>query len=157
MKTFQRILTHKKRGDGTILTMILVFILITMTVTIGEYYRIHMLQQDIEYQIQRAVNCAVEYAMGDSYRQDKIINLNITEAKKQFYKYIKEDTGLDNEYRKYTDEKMKYRLYFTKVEGTSNPAVFTVVGYAEADSLFAFLAGEIKIPFNISSTNYRTD
>lgn len=147
----------KKSGDGTILTMILVFVLITMTVLIGEYFRIHMLGQDIEYQIQRAVNCSVEYAMGDSYRQDKIINLNVAEAKKQFYKYIKADTGLDNEYKKFMDGKVKYRLYFTKADGTSNPAVFTVSGYAEAESLFSFLPGKIKLPFKISSTNYRLD
>ena len=147
----------KKRCDGTILTMIIVFFLVSMTVTVGEYFRIHMLQQDIEYQIQRSVNCAVEFAMGDSYRQDKIINLDVDEAKREFYKYLSEDTGLDDEYKKYSGSRVQYRLFLTDVSGTSNPAVFKVQGYAEADSLFSFLIGKIKIPFSISSTNYRTD
>lgn len=147
----------KKRCDGTILTMIIVFFLVSMTVTVGEYFRIHMLQQDIEYQIQRSVNCAVEFAMGDSYRQDKVINLNVDDAKDEFYKYLKEDTGLDDEYKKYSGGRVSYKLFINDVSGNSNPAVFTVKGYAEADSLFSFLIGKIKIPFNISSTNYRTD
>ena len=116
-----------------------------------------MLQQNIEYQMQRSVNCAVEYAMGDSYRQDKIINLNVTIAKAEFYRYIREDSGLDSMYRKYKNERLSYRLYFTSVTGTSNPAILTVCGRAEADSLFSFLAGKIKIPFEISTTNYRLD
>ena len=147
--------TLKKRGEGTILTMIIVFMVVSMSVTVGEYYRIHMLQQDVEYQLQRSVNCAVEYAMGDSYRQDKIVNLNVNEAKTQFRKYIVEDTGLDDELRKYKGGREQYKLHISSLTGTSNPATFTVKGYAEADTLFSFLTQKIKIPFNISSTNYR--
>lgn len=147
----------KKNCSGTILTMILVFFLVTFIVTIGEFYRIHLLQQDIEYQLQRSVNCAVEYSMGDSYRQDKIVNLNVDLAKLEFYKYLSEDVGLDSSHRKFKDGKLKYRLYFTSIGGTSNPAVLTVKGRVEADSLFDFLSGKIKIPFSISSTNYRLD
>lgn len=148
---------NKKKCSGTILTMILVFFMVTFIVTIGEFYRIHLLQQDVEYQLQRSVNCAVEFSMGDSYRQDKIVNLNVTLAKREFYKYLSEDVGLDSNHRKYQDGKLQYRLYFTSVGGTRNPAVLTVEGRVEADSLFSFLSGNIKIPFRISSTNYRVD
>ena len=157
VKITKSALLNKKKCSGTILTMILVFFLITFIVTIGEFYRIHLLQQDVEYQLQRSVNCAVEFAMGDSYRQDKIVNLDVTLAKREFYKYLIEDVGLDSGHRKFKDGQLKYRLYFTSVRGTSNPAVLTVNGRVEADSLFAFLSGKIKIPFSISSTNYRVD
>lgn len=69
-KSVRSVLLSKKKCSGTILTMILVFFLITFIVTIGEFYRIHLLQQDVEYQLQRSVNCAVEFSMGDSYRQE---------------------------------------------------------------------------------------
>ena len=151
-------LQSKRKCSGTILTMIMVFFMITFIVTVGEFYRIHILQQDIEYQLQRSVNCAVEFAMGDSYRQDKIVNLDVALAKKEFYKYLSEDVGLDSNYRKYKNGKMTYRLYFSSVAGSSNLAELTVKGRAEADSLFAFLTdAKIKIPFKISSTNYRVD
>lgn len=156
-KSAKSALLNKKKCSGTILTMILVFFLITFIVTIGEFYRIHLLQQDVEYQLQRSVNCAVEFSMGDSYRQDKIVNLDVNLAKREFYKYLSEDVGLDSSHRKYKDGKLKYKLYFTSVGGTSNPAVLTVKGKVEADSPFAFLSGKIKIPFSISSTNYRLD
>ncbi len=156
--TWKSHLQNKKRADGLILTMVIVFVIITLTVTVGEFYRIHLLQQDIEYQLQRSVNCAVEFAMGDSYRQDKIVNLNVTEAKREFYKYLQIDVGLDSRNRKYKNGKLSYRLYFDDVSGTINPAVFTVRGEVEAPSLFAFLTVKnIKIPFEISSTNYRVD
>ena len=154
----KKILNNKKRGDGTIFTMIIVFFILMFSVTIGEYYRIHILEEEIEYQLQRSVNCAVEFAMGDAYRQDKIINLDVTEAKRQFLKYIIKDTGLDTSYRKIKNGRTEYRLHFESISGSSNPALLSVEGYAEAYSLFTFLSGKmVKIPFNISSTNFRID
>ena len=153
----KQIFATKKYGEGTLLTMIIVFVIVSMTVTVGEYFRIHMLQQDIEYQLQRSVNCAVEYAMGDSYRQDRIINLDVNEARTQFTRYITEDTGLDSQLRKIKGTREEYKLNIDTMTGTSNPAIFTVSGTAEADTLFSFLIGKIVIPFEISSTNYRLD
>ena len=150
-------LNAKKNGSGLLMVMILVFFLITFIVTVGEFYRIHIMQQEIEMHLQRTVNCAVEYAMGDSYRQDKIVNLNVGLAKNKFYKFLGDDMGLDSYNRKYKNDKLIYSLKFTSVNGTSNPAVFTVKGYATARSLFSFLTGNIEIPFNISSTNFRMD
>ena len=133
-------LAKKKKGSGLLLVMILVFFMITFIVTVGEFYRVHIMQQEIEMHLQRTVNCAVEYAMGDSYRQDKIVNLNVGLAKNKFYKFLGDDMGLDSYNRKYRDGKFIYRLNFTSVNGTSNPAVFTVKGYATARSLFSFFA-----------------
>jgi len=148
---------YKKSAEVNILIMIIAFVLIMLTVTVGEFFRIHMLQQDIEYQLQRSVNCAVEYAMGDSYRQDKINKLNVAVAESEFYTYLQDDVGLDSSHRKYKDGKLVYRLHFTDVSGIISPAEFTVKGYAQAKSIFSFLTNDIKIPFKISSTNYRVD
>jgi hypothetical protein len=152
-----KFIRRKKPCEGMILTMIIVFVLITFSTVIGEFYRIHILQQDIEYQLQRSVNCAVEYAMGDSFRQDKIVNLDVALAKSEFYKYIGSAVGLDSENKKYKNGKVIYKLNFSSVSGTSNPAVFTVKGTAEASSLFSFLVEKVEIPFQVSSTNYRLD
>lgn len=64
----KKILYRKKNGSGLLFVMILVFFLITFIVTVGEFYRIHIIQQEVEYNLQRTVNCVVEYAIGDSYR-----------------------------------------------------------------------------------------
>ena len=156
-KWLLKFISHKKQCGGLILTMIIVFVVVTFSAVIGEFYRIYILQQDIEYQLQRSVNCAVEFAMGDSYRQDKVVNLDVTLAKSEFYKHLESDIGLDGYNRKYKNGKLMYKLSFSNVSGTSNPSIFTVQGTAEANSIFSFLAGTIKIPFKISSTNFRVD
>lgn len=153
----KNVLAKRKKGSGLLLIMILVFFMVTFIVTVGEFYRIHILHQEIETHLQRTVNCAVEYAMGDSYRQDKIVNLNVGLARTQFYKFLGEDMGLDSYNRKYKNGELVYTLYFSSVNGTSNPAVFTVKGTAKARSLYTFLIGDIEIPFDISSTNFRVD
>lgn len=146
-----------KKGSGLILVMILVFFLVTFIVTVGEFYRIHILQQDIETHLQRTVNSTVEYSMIDSYRQDKRTELDVGLARNRFLPFLRVDMRLDNQNRRKSNGGLSYTLYFTSVNGTSNPAVFTVKGYAKAQSLFTFLVGEIEIPFEISSTNFRTD
>lgn len=153
----KKMLCRKKNGSGLLFVMILVFFLITFIVTVGEFYRIHIIQQEVEYNLQRTVNCAVEYAMGDSYRQDKIVNLDVGVAKNMFCEFVSEDMGLDSENRKYKGGRLIYTLEFTEINGSSNIAVFTVKGTASARSLFSFLTGNVEIPFNISSTNFRTD
>lgn len=74
-----------------------------------------------------------------------------------FCEFLREDMGLDSENRKYKRGKIIYTLKFTEISGNSNIAVFTVKGIASASSLFSFLTGNVEIPFNISSTNFRTD
>lgn len=128
-------LCKRKKGSGLLLVMILVFFMITFIVTVGEFYRVHIMQQEIEMHLQRTVNCAVEYAMGDSYRQDKIVNLNVGLAKNKFYKFLGDDMGLDSYNRKYKKRQTVYSLKFTSVNGTSNPGSITVKGYATARSL----------------------
>lgn len=157
IKWLLKSISCKKPCGGMVLTMIIVFVLVTFSTVIGEFYRIYILQQNIEYQLQRSVNCAVEYAMGDSYRQDKIVNLDVALAKSEFYKYLGTDVGLDSENKKRKNGDVIYKLNFSSVTGTNNPAVFTVKGIAEASSLFSFLVGKIEIPFQVSSTNYRLD
>lgn len=146
-----------KRGDGIILTMMLVFVVLSLVCVIGQYMQMYLFQQKIEYELQRAVNCAVEYAMGDSYRQDKIGYLNVQTAKQEFEKYIREDMGLDAQNRKYQNGKIAYSLLFQRIEGTTQPPEFSVRGMAQTKAMFPFLIGDIEMPFRIKSTNFRTD
>ncbi len=150
-------LLKNKRGDGIVLTMILVFVILSLICVIGQYMQMYLFQQKIEYELQRAVNCAVEYAMGDSYRQDKIGYLNVQTAKQEFEKYLREDMGLDSANRKYQNGKLNYSLYFQRINGTAEPPEFSVKGIAASKAMFSFLIGDISISFQVKSTNFRTD
>lgn len=150
-------LLKDKRGDGLILTMIIVFIVLSLTCVVGQYYYMYTLQQRLETALQRAVNCAVEYAMGDSYRQDKVGNLDVDTAKRELYQYLKKDMGLDDMHRKYNGGRLVYTIRLDRVHGTTDPPAFEIQGITRAKTLFSFLIGDIEIPFQIASTNFRTD
>ena len=102
--------------------------------TVGEFYRIHIMQQEIGNSFCNERSTARLNMRWCSYRQDKITNLNVGVAKTKFYKFIRDDMGLDSNNRKYKDGKLVYTLEFVSVNGTSNPAVFNVKGYASARS-----------------------
>lgn len=146
-----------KRGDGLILTMIIVFIVLSLTCVIGQYFYMYTLQQRMETELQRAVNCAVEYAMGDSYRQDKEGHLDVEAAKSELYKYLRHDMGLDDMNRKYNGGKLAYTIRLDNVSGQKEPPEFRIRGVTRAKTMFSFLMGDIEIPFKISSTNFRVD
>ena len=47
---------ENKRGDGLILTMVIVFIVLSLCCVISQYFYMYILQQRLEAELQRAVN-----------------------------------------------------------------------------------------------------
>lgn len=148
---------ENKRGDGLILTMVIVFIVLSLCCVISQYFYMYILQQRLEAELQRAVNGAVEYAMGDSYRQDKVGNLDTETAKREFRAYLHSDMGLNAMNQKYKDGKLVYSIRLDRIQVTADPPEFRIQGLVRAKTMFSFLIGDIQIPFKIASTNFRTD
>ena len=59
MKAFISIL-KRREGDTVFFIFIIVFVILTLSAIIIEYYRLETLYQKVEYELQRGVNTAVE-------------------------------------------------------------------------------------------------
>jgi len=150
-------LIHDKSGNMLILTLFILMFLFSFSAIIGEVFRLNSIQGHVEYELQRAVNVAVEEAMHDTWRQDKFIKLDTTQAETDFYTYLHEDLGLDHNLQKVKDGAVIYTLSIETFEATSDPPRLTVKGRALTPSAFPFLTDEVEIPFTISSRNVRLD
>ena len=146
-----------KSGSMLILTMIILFFLFSISLVLGEIYRLHSIGAHVEYELQRAVNIAVEEAMKDSWRQDKYGKLDTAKAKADFYDYLTNELALNAAYQKSKDGGIVYTLEFDSVTAIEDPPRLQVTGTAKVKPAFPFLTGDIVIPFDIKSKNARLD
>lgn len=152
MDHFRYILQNRK-GDTFVFILILVFFILTLSAILIEYFRMESMYQQVEYVLQRGVNASVEYAMLDEYRRDGYARMNTTLAEDTLYTYLHESMKLDTELNKYAGEQLAYQLEIESINATENPPRLTLQGALKTRSIFSFLAGEVRLPFNISSVN----
>ena len=107
--------------------------------------------------MQRGVNSAVEFAIRDEYRRDGITKMDSVLAEETLWDYFHQNMKLDQEFSKYAGSKLKYRLEIQGITITEEPPCLTLKGWLKTHSIFNFLAGEIKLPFTISSSNNKTN
>lgn len=146
-----------RKGDTFVFIIILVFLILTLTAILIEYYRMESLYQQVEYVLQRGVNSAVEYAMRDEYRRDGDNLLDTAAAEEALYTYLHKDMGLDSGLNKYVDGEWVYELEIKNIQATESPPRLTFTGVLRTHSIFSLLPGEVRLPFSISSINTRTE
>ena len=152
MDRFRCILQNRK-GDTFVFILILVFFILTLSAILIEYFRMESMYQQVEYVLQRGVNASVEYAMLDEYRRDGYARMDTAIAEDTLYTYLHESMKLDTDLNKYAGEQLAYQLEIESINATENPPRLTLKGALKTRSIFRFLAGEVRLPFNISSIN----
>lgn len=150
-------IVKNSHGSMYLMTLGIVVFMLFISIIVIEILRVNSIQNNLEYELQRAINIAVEEAMYDTYRQDKLGRLDVARAKIIFYDYLKNDLMLNAELEKYKDDDKIYFLEINSLNATDNPAKLQVKGTAKIKSVFTFLQTEIEVPFSISSRNRRLD
>ncbi|WP_176716122.1 hypothetical protein [Desulfosporosinus sp. BG] len=146
-----------KKGDAIFFIFMIMFVILTLSAMIIEYFRIDSLYQQVEYELQRGVNSSVEYAMLDQYRRDDAAKMDSAIAEQELYDYLNHSMELDQELDKNFDNKLVYQLDIQSITATEAPPRLTIEGQLKTRSTFSFLTGEIRLPFSISSSNNRID
>jgi hypothetical protein len=115
------------------------------------------LYQQVEYVLQRGVNASVEYAVLDEYRRDGYARMDSALAEDILYTYFHESMGLDTALNKYAGGQWVYELEIKDIDTTAEPPRMTLDGVLKTHSIFSFLAGDVRLPFTISSVNNRIE
>jgi hypothetical protein len=139
-------------GYSIVPIMILVFCIILGSGLLMEGYRIYSIHESVEYQVQRALNVAVEDKLWDSWRMDKAQELDSDEARDRFWAYLATN-GVSTSTEYNIDD-----CRLVEVVGSVAPYL-TAEGTIRMDSMFGYLrgGGEIRVPFAARSRNKRTD
>ncbi len=150
-------LIKDKSGNMIILMLFILMFLFSFSAIIGEIFRVNSIQGHIEYELQRAVNIALEDAMHDTWRQDAYNKLDTDLAQTKFRAYLYNELNLTSGLEKWKDGAKVYTLIFEDINASYDPPKITVKGKAVVKSAFKFLTDEIEIPFEVSSRNGRVD
>ena len=121
-----RNLLKDRRGSVGVNVILIMLLVVFLGTIVLEYSRVMSVRDTLEYECQRAVNTALEYAMRDEYRQDGINILDPDLANIQFHAYFSGFMGLSgsgNSYACYDENgKLEYTLTVDSLEIVSGEA-----------------------------------
>jgi hypothetical protein len=95
--------------------------------------------------------------MLDSFRQDKLGRLDTTRARQNFNNYLRQEVGLNAAMQMRSGGDVIYTLRVDTVTATEDSPRMNVRGSIIIPSAYPFLAGDVEVPYNISSRNVRID
>lgn len=144
-----------RHGDGLIFVFIIIFVILTLTAMVIEYYRMDTMYQQVDYVLRRGMDSSVEYAMLDEYRRDRYAKMDSALAQEKLYEYLHENMKLDRNLNKYSDGQWVYTLEIESLTADDDPPRLVLKGYLRTRSIFSFLTGEIRLPFTLISGNTR--
>ena len=117
-------------------------------------------KENLEIELARAANIAVDLAMSDAHRQDHISELDAAAAHDQFYDYLFNDMRLSPQLEAYShDGGCLYKIEITDLFISASPPVISATAVVTMQPLFIGRAAPELVRFNIraSSVNRRND
>lgn len=157
MERDMRRLLRNRSGSMFVYILIILAFLLTFSGLVSELYRVHSIQTHLEYEMQRAVNIAVEEAMKDSWRQDKLGKLDTSKATQDLYEYLDIWLGLNGALEKYQDGTLIYSIQLDSLTATEDPPRLLTKGKMTIYSSYPLFVTNVEVPFNIASRNKRLD
>lgn len=152
----------RKRAFTGVFLLFFVFIFVIVTLLTIEIYNMYTFKNNIDIEIQRGLNIAVELATDDDYRREHISKIDANVAKEQFAAYI-------DELQQQPDGQFAYLItideeYIEEGGYADSTAYYRVKGtlYIEPaliGKLFDNIPAEyryISIPFDVKSLNQRS-
>ena len=134
----------KDRSGGlTIVTYGLIVVLLLSFALITEMGAVIENHEYAESVLQRSCNIAVEENIMDEFRQDRILKLDVAEAKKSFRKYA------------YKDMPARFSLTIDRIDCTEMPPSMTASGTLTFSTVFDYYDfDDITYTYTVVATNY---
>lgn len=152
-----------KRNKGSAMPMLLVacMVIAMISAILFENQNMYTVKENIDRELARAANIAVDLAMDDSARRYHISRIDKDKAQDEFYNYLYDFMELSPSLEHKTG--MKYRLVLTKVDIEPEEPLgpyLSVQGYVEIAPMYmeSMLPGfKMQIPIKAKSRNKRMD
>ena len=104
MNLFNRL--RKENGVMSLGYMLASLLILGIILLLFEFYRIYTIKQNLDVELSRAVNIALDLSMMDIYRRDHQLELDAGSAKDHLFSYLNNELKLDGNLR-YHDSKGK--------------------------------------------------
>ncbi|MCL2060015.1 MAG: hypothetical protein FWH01_13350 [Oscillospiraceae bacterium] len=158
-----RLLSHLRSrcGAASVGVLLLFAVSITAMMLVCEFIYAFSAKQTIDIELSRAANTAVDLAMSDAHRQDRLLVLDADVAYEQFYSYLYNDMGLSPrlESRPTRGGGIAYSLAIDSLVISDSPPGLRVTATVALHPVFLGRAMPVPIRFTVrgSSINRRID
>jgi len=149
-----------KTGEGGLIFIIAIYIMIVIFALVLEADRIYSTYYEVENALYGSLNCALEYAMMDEYRADKIIQFDAALAENKFFEYAAQDIAAvvtGNSMTRYKDEKEILTVVIDDITTTNDSISITGIIRIPTMLSSVFPAATLELPINLKNTNIRID
>ena len=82
-------------GFATLSYLLVSVMVLGLVMLLLEFYRIYTVKQNLDIELSRAVNIALDLSMMDIYRRDHELELDVGDAIDSFYSYLHNELKLD--------------------------------------------------------------
>jgi len=160
VKTIIRPTTCRDRGSAGIGALLLFAVTIAAFLLVCEFFYAFNVKQGVEIELTRAVNTAVNLAMSDAHRQDRLLELDAGAAYDSFHEYLHYDMKLSSSFEARSAKgDLLYTLELENVIINPSPPGMRVSAYVTARSLFFGKIAPAPLRFLVrcSSVNRRIE
>jgi hypothetical protein len=149
-----------KKEDGYFFLghLMTAFFILGVLMLLTEMYRIYTIKQNVDIELSRAVNIALDLSMMDIYRRDHALELDPGIARASFYSYLHDDLKLDGSlsYRDSSGREIFSLDIQDLIIQASPPVIKLNAGIEFKPSYFGnFYLTYIRLPVRAASQNKR--
>ena len=142
------------KGSAMLGAVIACMVIAVFATLLLEWHRVYTVKENIDRELSRAVNLAIDLSMDDTSRGYHSSKINADNARNEFYSYLENDMNLGGSLRDPNDE---FGLVIENLDIQSNPPSISVIGHVELKAGYFSMMPKVNIPVKAKSRNRRTD
>ena len=160
MKNVIKGFVRDNAGSGGVGILLLFAVVATSFLIVCEFIYAFNVKQSIDIELTRAANTAVNLAMSDEHRKDRVLELDLAAAYDSFYEYLYREMRLNSRFELIDGSGARiYALEITELDVRQSPPGIRVNAAVSVNPLFIGKLTPAIITFNVrgSSINRRIE
>ena len=160
IKTMAKRSFRSESGMATFGFLFASFLALGVFLLLFEFYRIYTIVQNVDIELSRAVNIAVDLSMMDEYRRDRELVLDVDKAYESFYSYLHSELKLDGNHVFHDKNgKAVFRLEISDLAILAAPPGIRARAHIELRPTYFgnFYLDSMRFPVGAASQNRRID
>lgn len=152
------ILSRADSGAAGVGALLLFATVAVVFILVSECFYVYNIKQNIDIELARAANTAVDMSMSDAHRQDRISELDEEAAYVRFFNYLYDDMNLTSRLEARSPGGSNiYILEIDNLTVTRSPPGISITGTIAVQPLFisGIIHAPIRVPVRCNSINRR--
>lgn len=152
-------LPASNKGSAGVFMLLFMCVFIIAIGAVFQWQQVNTVKENLDRELSRAVNIAIDLSMLDKYRMDHISRIDKDTALNEFYLYLLDELQLDSDMKRYNEGQLVYQLVIDNTQISESPPEFSVEGRVIMKPLFFkdIIELDFEIPVKAKARNQRLE